>query len=368
MSMFRKAERKQAKLRLALFGPSGSGKTFSALQIAMGMGGKIALIDTEQGSGELYAHLCDYDVATIAPPFEPQKYIDLIKMAAQHYDILIIDSLSHAWAGEGGMLDIHDKATQASRSKNSYMAWREVTPLHNKLIDTILQCPRHVIVTARTKVAYEVQEGGQGKKAPVKVGLAPVFREGLDYEMTTCLELSVDGHIATSTKDRTGMFDGRYEVPSPETGKRLLSWLNAGTTAPAMPLPQQLDSQAIRVEIGKIDTVDALMAHYQTHQSKDENILALYSTRKRQILDAEFTSGTEAAPDAEKPKDNPLSDGQRKFLQAHYSTYSREARLEEVGICVGRKITSFNDLTFSEASDLIEAINSHKQEQQEVAA
>jgi hypothetical protein len=226
---FQKAERKKAKLRLALMGPSGSGKTYSALLIAQGIGGKIAMIDTERGSGELYADLCDYDVAPITPPFTPQKYNQLIIDAEKAgYDVLIIDSLSHAWAGEGGMLDMHDKATKASRSGNSYTAWAEVTPHHTKLVNTILQSGMHVIFTLRTKTAYELQEDGKGKKKPVKIGLAPVFRDGIEYESTLALDIAIDGHIATASKDRTSMFDGQYFVPSVETGKQLIEWLESG--------------------------------------------------------------------------------------------------------------------------------------------
>jgi len=120
--MFTKAERKKAKLRLALCGPSGCGKTFSALLIAKGLApsGKIALIDTENGSGELYSDLAEYDVATLRPPFMPERYMALIRGAENAgYDVLIIDSLSHAWVGEGGILDMHDRATQASRSQTA---------------------------------------------------------------------------------------------------------------------------------------------------------------------------------------------------------------------------------------------------------
>lgn len=124
--MFHQAERRQAKLRLALCGPSGSGKTYSALLIARGLApdGKIALIDTERGSGALYADLTAYDVAALVPPYTPARYIELIRHAEQAgYAVLVIDSLSHAWTGEGGVLEMHDKATAASRSGNSFLAW-----------------------------------------------------------------------------------------------------------------------------------------------------------------------------------------------------------------------------------------------------
>lgn len=232
--MFKKAERKAAKLRIAIMGTSGTGKTYSALQIGKGLGGKVALLDTERGSGSLYAHVADYDVAEVSAPFAPEKYIQVIKAAEQAgYTTLIIDSLSHAWAGEGGMLDMQDKAAKSSRSGNSYMAWREVTPHHNKLVDAILQSKMHIILTLRTKTAYEVQDDGRGKKVPVKIGLAPVFRDGIEYESTVVLDISTD-HIATASKDRTGLFTSPFQ-PTVETGQGLLAWLEQAPAAEEEP-------------------------------------------------------------------------------------------------------------------------------------
>ena len=103
---FNKAQRKKAKLRLGITGPAGSGKTYGALLIAFGLGGKIALIDTENGSGDLYSALGDYDIGYIKAPYTVEKYLQAIHEAeSAEYDIIIIDSLSHAWSGEGGLLD-----------------------------------------------------------------------------------------------------------------------------------------------------------------------------------------------------------------------------------------------------------------------
>lgn len=224
--MFRRAQRRKAKLRLALMGPAGSGKTFSALMIAKGLGGRVAIIDTERGSGELYSHLYEYDATQLEPPFSPSKYIQALRAAEQAgYDVIIVDSLSHAWAGPGGVLDLQDKAAKSTR--NSFSAWREVTPLHNELVDALLGSTSHLIVTMRTKTSYEVQQDG-GKTKVMKVGLAPVQRDGLEYEFTVVLDLSIDGHVATATKDRTGLFDGQYFSPSEEIGNRLSTWLNSG--------------------------------------------------------------------------------------------------------------------------------------------
>jgi hypothetical protein len=222
MSQFHRAERKKGKLKLAIAGPTGSGKTYSALLIAFGLGGKIAMIDTERGSGELYDHLGKYDVCRIEAPFEPRKYIEAVRTAEDlGYETVIIDSLSHAWVGQGGLLDIHGHI--ADKTGNSWAAWRQVTPRHNELVDTILQSQCHVIATMRSKMEYtQVEENG--KKHVKKLGMSPIQRDGMEYEFTVFMDLD-HNHSATATKDRTTLFDGHYFVPGIETGKLLLDWL-----------------------------------------------------------------------------------------------------------------------------------------------
>jgi hypothetical protein len=168
---FHRAQRKKAKLRLAIAGPAGSGKTYSALLTAFGLGGPVALIDTERGSGELYAHLGEYDVCTLTAPFTPEKYVEAIRAAeSTGYNVIIIDSLSHAWAGPGGVLDIHGYA--ADKGGNSWSAWRQVTPRHNELVDTMLQSRCHIIATLRSKMEH-VQTIENGKTVIKKVGMNP---------------------------------------------------------------------------------------------------------------------------------------------------------------------------------------------------
>ncbi|MCA1852852.1 MAG: ATP-binding protein [Beggiatoa sp.] len=277
---FRQAERKKARLRLAICGPSGSGKTYSALLIARGLAseGRIALIDTERGSGELYSDLVGYDVASLAPPFTPDRYISMIQEAeASGYDVLIIDSLSHAWAGEGGILDMHDKATAASRTGNSFTAWREVTPQHHALIDAILGAELHVIATMRTKTAYDLVDDGNGKKRPIKIGLAPVQRDGMEYEFTAVLDLSVDGHVATATKDRTRLFDGKHWIPSMATGEAFRAWLEAGKD-PVEASRVLLANLKARVD--EITTVPHLEDWWRAHSGE----LALLHPQDRETL------------------------------------------------------------------------------------
>jgi hypothetical protein len=238
------AERRKAKLRLGLDGPSGSGKTISALLIAYGLCGnwsKIALIDTEKGSGQLPVgqtisgtKIGVYKYAGLRPPFMPAQYIEAIHAAEQAgCEVVILDSISHAWAGEGGLLEYKDQV--GARIKNDFAAWREVTPLHNKFVEAMLQSSIHVIATLRTKTEWVLVDDDRGKKVPKKLGLAPVFKDGIEYEFTIYLDIDQEKHIAYGAKDRSGLVDGKYFVPTVDTGKLLREWLETGTD----PLPEQ---------------------------------------------------------------------------------------------------------------------------------
>jgi len=226
----KKAQRMKAKLRLGIAAPSGAGKTYSALLMAFGLGGKVGLIDTEHGSGHLYAHLGDYDVIGIEAPYTVAKYTQAIKAFEEAgYTTIIIDSLSHAWAGDGGLLDKQGKL--ADRGTNSFAAWRTITPEHNTLVDAMLQSPCHIIATMRAKQDYVLEVNDKGKQTPKKVGMAPVQREGMEYEFTVMLDVDMH-HVASASKDRTSLFDGRYFKISQDTGRELLAWLETGADGP----------------------------------------------------------------------------------------------------------------------------------------
>lgn len=226
----RKAERKKAKLRLGIAAPSGAGKTYSALLLAFGLGGKVGLIDTEHGSGDLYADLGEYDIIPIEAPYTVDKYVKAIKMFEEAgFTTIIIDSLSHAWAGDGGLLDKQGK--MADRGTNSFAAWRTITPEHNNLVDAMLRSPCHIIATMRAKQEYVLETNEKGKQQPKKVGMAPVQREGMEYEFTVMLDVDMN-HIASASKDRTSLFDGRFWKIDQATGNQLLAWLEMGIEPP----------------------------------------------------------------------------------------------------------------------------------------
>jgi len=182
---FQKAQRIVKKARIGICGAAGSGKTLSALKIASGIGQRIALVDTENNSSVLYADRIDFDVLNIEPPFEIDKYIKAIHQAeSAGYDVLILDSISHAWAGEGGLLDTQGKL--ADGGMNSFTAWRKLTPQHNAFIEAMIRSKLHLIATMRSKMDYVVETNEKGKSVPKKVGLAPIQREGMDFECATC--------------------------------------------------------------------------------------------------------------------------------------------------------------------------------------
>ncbi|MHB8533386.1 MAG: ATP-binding protein [Solirubrobacteraceae bacterium] len=235
-SSFTPAKKYRSRLRLGLSGPSGSGKTFSALAIASGMGEKIAVIDTEHGSAAMYADRFQFDVLEL-DSFDPRKYVESIQAAEQAgYDVLVIDSLSHAWSGKDGALEQVDRAAARSRAQNTFAAWREVTPLQNRLVDAITGARLHVICTLRAKTEY-VLENQNGKQVPRKVGMAPVQRDLIEYEFSVYGEIDA-GHNLLITKSRIeSLQDAFVEKPDQRLGAQLISWL-AGEEPPERASPQ----------------------------------------------------------------------------------------------------------------------------------
>lgn len=246
----RKATRRKAKLRLALLGPSGSGKTMSAIKLAAGIGGKIGVIDTENGSADLYAEIADYDVITLEKPYTVGKYREAIAAFEQAgYSTIIVDSLTHAWSGAGGLLDKQGQMA-ARPGANSYAAWREITPEHNALVEALLASPCHIIGTMRVKTEYVIETNERGKQVPRKIGMQPVQRDGMEYEFTVVMDIDAN-HKAQASKDRTTLFEGWYDTISEATGRQLLNWLDRGDEAPAKPAaPPALPAEAPLLLIG----------------------------------------------------------------------------------------------------------------------
>lgn len=265
-----KAQRKQAVIKMGLQGPSGSGKTYSSLLLAYGLAkdwGRIAVIDSENHSADLYAHLGDYSVVTIGPPFSPAKYVEAIELCeAAGMEVIIIDSISHEWDGSGGILDIH-----SGMMGNSFTNWSKVTPLHNSFVSKILQSPAHIISTIRSKQDYVLSERN-GKVVPEKVGLKGVQRDGMDYEFTIVLDLDLK-HQATASKDRSGLFmDKAQFVITEATGALIKEWCNSGFKV-----------SDIEDEIDQCTTIDGLRHILMKYHEYRKKIEPSVYRRKAQI-------------------------------------------------------------------------------------
>ena len=241
---FEKATRKRAKLRLGITGPSGSGKTWGALDIARGIGGRIAVIDTEKGSASIYSDRADFDVLELEAPYTPERFIEALDAAvAAGYDIVVLDSITHEWTGPGGCLELVDVVAATKTRGNTWAAWNEVTPRHRAFLDALVRSPVHVIATMRSKTET-AQSEVNGKKSVVKLGMKAEQRDGAEYEFTTVLDIVHAGHFALASKDRTGLFAGDAQPITVDTGRRLAAWLNQGD-APVEHVKPELVSGAL---------------------------------------------------------------------------------------------------------------------------
>lgn len=232
---FKKAKKFGSKLRLAFIGPSGSGKTYSSLSVASHLGGRIAVIDSERGSASKYADLFEFDVLELES-FAPERYVEAIQAAERAgYDIVIVDSLSHAWMGKDGALEMVDNEARRGRD-NSFAAWRKVTPKHNEMVDALVSARLHVIATMRSKTEWVVEKDAKtGKSVPRKIGMAPVQRDGLEYEFDVVGDLDIE-NVWTVTKTRCPAFAGKLiERPGEKVAEILKEWLSGEERQPEEP-------------------------------------------------------------------------------------------------------------------------------------
>jgi hypothetical protein len=237
---FTKATKRQAKARIALAGPSGSGKTYTALAIATALSdGRVALLDTEHGSASKYADIFDFDALDMEAPFHPDRFVEAIRAAADGgYGVLVLDSLSHAWNGAGGLLEVVDEIAKRLRSANSFAAWKDATPIQNRLVEAMLAAPLHIIATMRAKQEYvleEVERNGRKTMAPRKVGMAPVQRDSFEYEFDIFGEMTSDNELIIS-KTRCPSLAGKvFMKPGAALANEIGAWLFDGVDPRPLP-------------------------------------------------------------------------------------------------------------------------------------
>jgi len=266
-----KAQKEQVKLRVGISGASGFGKTYSALLLAYGMTNdwsKIAVIDTENGSANLYSELGNYNTVSLQPPYSPERYIEAIELCEKsNIEVVIVDSITHEWSGKGGCLQIHEQLG------GKFQDWAKVSPRHQSFIDKILQSKSHIITTVRRKVDYSMDKDQNGRTKVTKHGTKEITREGFEYELTVNFEIINDNHLTLTSKDRTGLFMNKPEfVLSSGTGKKLLDWCNNGRTI-----------EDIKIEIKSCSTLEGLRHVYSKYPNLQSSIREIILSRKREI-------------------------------------------------------------------------------------
>ena len=279
------ANRKHARIKMALQGPAGSGKTYSALLVAFGLTddwSQIAVIDTENHSSELYAHLGAFHVLHLDSPFSPERYVQALHVCEQAgIKVVIIDSISHEWEGTGGILEEH-----SNMAGNSYTNWSKLTPRHNTFIQYLLQSPMHVFGTIRAKQEYILSDKN-GKQVPEKVGMKGITREGLDYEFTLVFELNFKNK-ATASKDRTSLFIGKPEMKlSSQIGKQILAWCNLGS-----PDTKAEEDADLKKRINDCKSLDELLKLFYAHPTDDNHLLQSFTNRRLTLESQNSTLST----------------------------------------------------------------------------
>jgi len=269
----RKSNRKQAKMKLAIAGPSGSGKTYSSLLLAFGLAenwNDIAVLDTENGSSDLYSDLGDYNVIALQSPYSPETYIQAIDLAENNgIKVLVIDSLSHCWEY---LLQEH-----SNMLGNSFQNWGKITPRQNALVQRILNSNMHIIATMRTKQDYVLNQKN-GKFVPEKVGLKIIQRDGVDYEFTLVFDVNIN-HQATAAKDRTGLYSDKSAfVISSKTGEEIKAWCESGSSLEIEPKAQDLSQR-----ISESKSIKELLEIYEAHPISRDVLKSEFAAKKRSL-------------------------------------------------------------------------------------
>lgn len=284
----------------------------TALKIAQHLGKKIGVIDTEHGSASKYADEFAFDVIELES-FSPQSYIEALKaLESNGYDVIIVDSLSHAWMGKGGALEMVDKAAKRMQSNNSYVAWRDVTPLHNELVETMIRLNTHLIVTMRAKSEYVLEKDEKGKTVPRKIGMAAIQRDGLEYEFDVVCDLDIDNNLIVG-KTRCPRLRGMVvREAGKEVADIFLGWLQDGTKEPGavVGVVTPVESKAVDEITARVKACKTLDELREVWKESQEAMRELTDDERDQINEAKEARKASLAPKKEVAPAPPEGRGQ----------------------------------------------------------
>ena len=284
----KRAERRQARLRLAVCAASNGGKTWTSLLLAFGLveqliargvlagpvEGKVGLVDTERKSSQLYAHVGPFDTIELGPPHSVERYVGALQaLERAGCAVIILDSISHAWQGAGGVLALLDRFEAGERFSQF---GKTLNPAQDEFVDAMLRSPCHVIATMRSKTAWVLEDKenrhGHLVKTPRRIGMAPIQRPGIEFEFTTLLDLDTETHFARVLKNRCPVF-GEWvpKMITREHGRQLADWLLEGAPEPAGPiLNQQVWVVGVELMAGPLVGDATLLGHLDGHLGRGD--------------------------------------------------------------------------------------------------
>ena len=292
---FRPATRTNVSLLIGLAGGTGSGKTYSAMRLASGLshGKRFAVIDTENGRASYYADDFQFDVCEIHAPFNPQAYVAAIEAADKAgYGVIVVDSMSHVWAGDGGVLDMQEAELDRmagddwkKREAVKMAAWIKPKKAHKDMVQALLQVRAHVILCFRAEPKIEmVREGGQLKVVPKSSltgldGWLPVCDKNLPFELTASFLMMADHPGVPKPIKLPAAFQPFFpagELVDEQSGARLGEWASGASGGPTA---EEAELTLTLVSVKDVAALKTALTQAQAH-ARAVNDPAMYQRFK----------------------------------------------------------------------------------------
>lgn len=236
------AAREGAKVVIGLAGVSGSGKTFTALQLAYGLANnnasKVGFLDTENRRGRLYSDAlpgkAKFKIADLVAPFHPKRFIEGLRaFENQGCEVLIIDSLSHSWAGIGGCEDI------ANDGNPKTPRWNVAKSANKEMVNHLLQSSMHLVLCLRAQEKVKMKPGRDGKVEYEQLGVLPICEKNTPYELTVSLLMDDCGKkqkVLKCPDELKGILGRGNDYITAQDGKALRDWIDG-----ANPINRELE-------------------------------------------------------------------------------------------------------------------------------
>ena len=309
---FKRAIREQVGLLVGLAGGTGSGKTFSAMRLAAGIAGDkpFAVIDTEAGRAKHYADQFCFDHGDLAAPFDPQAYAEAILAAdAAHYPVIVVDSMSHEWAGAGGVLEMQEAELDRmagddwkKREAVKMAAWIRPKMAHKKMVQRLLQVRAHLIICFRAEEKIEMVRDDKGKMQIVPKasltginGWIPVCEKNLPFELTASFLLTADAPGMPKPIKLQEQHRPMFPTDKPineESGRKVAAWAAGG----AIKDDQESHRQSIRMADSLPLLQQAFEKAWQSAKKGSDarkEFQALYDERKAALTGSPVTEASE---------------------------------------------------------------------------